>query len=142
MPLRVANTAAADGLPTRSRAISAAARDPFRPSSLTKQIVHICRRRPSSLYRRRSVSWLAELAGARTLLVVPMLKESELIGTIALYRQEVRPFTDKQIELVTEFRRAGRHRHREHAAAQRTAGDPGAADRDLGSAQGHCPFAG
>ena len=38
-----------------------------------------------------------------------------------IYRQEVRPFTDKQIELVTELRRSGRHRHRERAAAQRTA---------------------
>ena len=57
--------------------------------------------------------------GARTLLVVPMLKENELVGAIVIYRQEVRPFTDKQIELVTELRRAGRHRHREHAAAQR-----------------------
>ena len=37
---------------------------------------------------------------------------------LSIYRQEVRPFTDKQIELVTELRRAGRHRHREHAAAQ------------------------
>ena len=44
-----------------------------------------------------------ELAGGRTLLVVPMLKDDELIGTIAIYRQEVRPFTDKQIELVKSF---------------------------------------
>ena len=39
----------------------------------------------------------------------------------SIYRQEVRPFADKQIELFDELRRAGRHRHREHAAAQRIA---------------------
>ena len=43
------------------------------------------------------------MAGARTVLVVPMLKENELVGVMAIYRQEVRPFTDKQIELVTNF---------------------------------------
>jgi signal transduction histidine kinase/putative methionine-R-sulfoxide reductase with GAF domain len=46
---------------------------------------------------------LARLAGARTYIVVPMLKEDELIGTIHIYRQEVRPFTDKQIALVQNF---------------------------------------
>jgi GAF domain-containing protein/DNA-binding response OmpR family regulator len=45
----------------------------------------------------------ADLAGARTLLLVPMLKENELAGAIVIYRPEVRPFTDKQIELVTTF---------------------------------------
>ena len=44
-----------------------------------------------------------ELGGVRTLLSVPMLKDDELIGAIAIYRQEVRPFTDKQIELVENF---------------------------------------
>jgi GAF domain-containing protein len=44
-----------------------------------------------------------ELGGLRTLLVVPMLKDNVLIGTIGIYRQEVRPFTDKQIALVTNF---------------------------------------
>ena len=44
-----------------------------------------------------------EVAGIRTLVAVPMLKENELVGAIAIYRQEVRPFTDKQIELVTNF---------------------------------------
>ena len=46
---------------------------------------------------------LALHAGARTLLGVPMLKENMLIGAILIYRQEVRPFTDKQIALVTNF---------------------------------------
>ena len=46
---------------------------------------------------------VAKFADARTLLVVPMLKENEAIGVIGIYRQEVRPFSDKQIELVTNF---------------------------------------
>jgi GAF domain-containing protein len=46
---------------------------------------------------------LADLGGARTLLIVPLVKENEVLGTINIYRQEVRPFTDKQIELVTNF---------------------------------------
>jgi GAF domain-containing protein/anti-sigma regulatory factor (Ser/Thr protein kinase) len=71
----------------------------------TKQVVHITDVRAEPLYRAgdpmRVVT--ADLAGARTLLAVPMLKEDELIGAIVIYRQEVRPFTDKQIALVTNF---------------------------------------
>ena len=44
-----------------------------------------------------------ELGGVRTILAVPMLKENELVGALMLARQEVRPFTDKQIALVTNF---------------------------------------
>jgi two-component system, NtrC family, sensor kinase len=44
-----------------------------------------------------------ELAGARTLIGVPMLKDGEAVGAIIIYRQEVKPFTDKQIELVQNF---------------------------------------
>src|SRR5262249_22687421 len=46
---------------------------------------------------------LADLASARTLLVVPMLKDNELIGAISIFRQEVKPFTDKQLALVETF---------------------------------------
>jgi GAF domain-containing protein len=43
------------------------------------------------------------LSGSRTLIFVPMLKDDELVGTITIYRKEMRPFTDKQIELVSNF---------------------------------------
>jgi GAF domain-containing protein/CheY-like chemotaxis protein len=70
----------------------------------TKQPVQIADVRADPAYtsdpQRRE---LLDLAGARTLLNVPMLKENELIGQISIYRQEVRPFTDKQVELVTNF---------------------------------------
>jgi two-component system NtrC family sensor kinase len=46
---------------------------------------------------------LAKFARARTVLAVPMVKESELVGAILICRQEVRPFSDKQIELVSNF---------------------------------------
>jgi GAF domain-containing protein len=48
-------------------------------------------------------SQFTEMTGTRTMIVVPMLKDKELVGTISIYRTEVRPFSEKQIELVTNF---------------------------------------
>jgi GAF domain-containing protein len=84
------------------------ARDPGVPLSRlarTGEIVHIFDLTvdPSYIERNRRMVKLVEIAGARTLLLVPMLKENELIGAVGIYRQEVQPFTDKQIELVENF---------------------------------------
>ncbi|MFZ2137001.1 MAG: GAF domain-containing protein, partial [Xanthobacteraceae bacterium] len=71
----------------------------------TKQVLQIADIRNDESYIKgfRPIVNLADNGGARTLLMVPMLKENELIGAVAIYRQEVRLFTDKQIELVQNF---------------------------------------
>jgi GAF domain-containing protein len=65
-------------------------------ANLANENVYVAQREPSSVAA-------VELGGIRTLLLMPMLKEKELIGAFSVYRQEVRPFTDKQIELVQNF---------------------------------------
>ena len=70
----------------------------FNRVATTKQVVHA-----SDMQVDDPTSPLTKYAGARTLLLVPLLREDELIGVLGIYRQEVRPFTDKQIELVKSF---------------------------------------
>ncbi len=88
-------------------------RAPLRPppdSSLgraarTKQAAHVLDSMKRESYVRRDpfVVAGAELGGYRTILSVPMLNEDKLIGAISIYRQEVRPFSEKQIKLVENF---------------------------------------
>src|SRR6266404_349583 len=85
----------------------------FRPSgniplarvARTKQMVHIADITKEQTYLDRDPRMvvLVEAAGARSLALVPMFKEGELIGAIGIYRQEVQPFTEKQIDLVRSF---------------------------------------
>ena len=71
----------------------------------TKQAVHVADLKAERPYLEGNppIVDLVDVGGARTLAAVPMLKENELIGAIIIYREEVRPFTDKQIELVSNF---------------------------------------
>jgi GAF domain-containing protein len=87
---------------------------PLRPDPKTgfarvvasKTVVHIADAAalPTYIEERNPVAVAAvEIGGIRTILLVPMLKENKLIGAFTLSRQEVRPFTDKQIKLVENF---------------------------------------
>jgi GAF domain-containing protein len=71
----------------------------------TKQVVQIADVRENEAYLEGNpiVLAMSDLAGTRTLVIVPMLRDTDLVGTIAVYRQEVRPFSDKQIELLSNF---------------------------------------
>ena len=64
----------------------------------TRKVVHL-----ADVASEHASNPAARLAGARSYIAVPMLKEGELIGAIVIYRLEVRPFTDRQIELVQSF---------------------------------------
>ena len=87
---------------------------PYRPSSTTptgralasKATVHVLDARVEPAYteeRNPGMVAVVELGGMRTYVVVPLLKETEVIGVLTVLRQEVRAFTDKQIELLQNF---------------------------------------
>jgi GAF domain-containing protein len=86
---------------------------PFRPSTkhyfgrmmAARTVLHIADTAAEEGYLERRPEYVAavELGGVRTFMAVPMLKENEPIGAFLLARQEVRPFTEKQIGLVTSF---------------------------------------
>ena len=88
-------------------------RGPLRPDAdlalglvaRTGQVAQIADTTAHRLYAERNPIFVAaaELGGIRTIVAVPMLKDDQLIGAITIYRQEVRPFTDKQIALVQNF---------------------------------------
>ena len=71
----------------------------------TRGVIHVLDAREGRAYINRDPFRVAavELASVRTFLSVPMIKDDELVGSISIFRQEVRPFTDKQIELVQNF---------------------------------------
>ena len=75
-----------DGAPSLKRLVS------------TKRVVHI-----TDMAAEHPEDPIYALGGARSILVVPMIKDGALMGCINVYRREVRPFTDKQIELLTNF---------------------------------------
>src|ERR1019366_8684718 len=78
---------------------------PISRVAATSEFVHIVDLLQDQAYKERDppVVSLVEGGGVRTLLVVPMLKEKQLIGAISIYRQNVLPFTDRQIQLVQNF---------------------------------------
>ena len=115
----------------------------------TKTVIHVADLASDDAYIGRNPATVAavELGGVRTMLFVPMLKDNEMIGAFTLYRQEVRPFTDKQIALVQNFAAKPSSPSRTRGCSTNCASAPtdlsrvaATADRDRRRAEGHQPL--
>ena len=115
----------------------------------SKAVVHIADMRTDQSYVERNprIAAFVDTVGARTVLCVPMLKDNEYVGAFIIFRLEVRPFTDKQIELVQNFAAqaviAIENARLLTELRQRTddlTKSSGAADRDIGGSWRHQPI--
>jgi two-component system, NtrC family, sensor kinase len=114
-------------------------RGPHPRPTRTRGIVHIPDVRETEFYRDGNplVRAGADLGGVRTMLAVPLRKDEVVLGRFSIYRQEVRPFMEKQDLAAAELRRPGGDRDGERATHHRDARSLGAADRDRRGARGH-----